>query len=180
VGPFTLKPQSDLFRLLVKAIISQQISVAAARSIMARLEQHVAPGKISAETLVQLDAPTLRGLGVSPQKISYLTDLTQRSVSGSLRLDRIRRFEDEEAIEHLVQIKGVGRWTAQMALIFGLARLDVLPVGDLGIQTAIRNAYGLRKLPKPKKIESLARAWRPYCSIASWYLWQSLDNTPKD
>lgn len=179
VGPFTLKTQSDLFRLLTRSIISQQISVSAAFSIMTRLENHVAPAKISAAALLAIPPETLRSLGVSPQKIRYLDDLSQRVASREVRLDRLTRLEDEAVIEHLTQIKGIGRWTAQMTLIFGLGRLDVLPVADLGIQTAIRRNYGLRSLPKPRKIETLAQAWRPYASIASWYLWQSLDNEPR-
>ena len=176
VGPFTLKTQPDLFRLLTRSIISQQISVGAARSIMTKLETFVAPQKISAEALRAIDPETLRTLGVSPQKARYLGDLSEQVAARAVRLDRLARLADEEVIEHLTQIKGIGRWTAQMALIFGLGRLDVLPVADLGIQTAIRTQYRLRGLPKPRKIESIAKVWRPYASIASWYLWQSLDN----
>jgi DNA-3-methyladenine glycosylase II len=176
IGPFTLKTHSDRFLLLVRSIISQQISVSAAKSIMGRLEGAVAPQKISADALRAFDAESLRPLGVSPQKAGYLIDLTQRAHSGALQLNKVARMDDEAAIEHLIQVKGVGRWTAQMFLIFGLGRLDVMPHGDLGIQVAIRRNYGLRKNPKPQRIDRLATHWRPYCSIASWYLWQTLDN----
>jgi DNA-3-methyladenine glycosylase II len=176
IGPFTLKTHSDRFLLLVRSIISQQISVSAAKSIMAKLENAVAPAKISAEALAKFDPDRLRPLGVSPQKAGYLVDLTQKATSGHLELAKVHRFEDEAVIEHLVQVKGIGRWTAQMFLIFGLGRLDVMPHADLGIQTAIRRNYGLRVNPKPKRIDKFAAAWRPYCSIASWYLWQTLDN----
>ncbi len=179
VGPFTLKTQSDYFLLLVRAIISQQISVGAARSIMRRLEERVGPGKISAAALSGLSPDELRSVGVSPQKSRYLLDLVERVDGRTLRLERVRRLDDDDAIEHLVQVKGIGRWTAQMFLIFGLGRLDVLPHADLGIQTAIRRQYGLRTNPKPARMEKIAKLWRPYCSIACWYLWQSLGNTPK-
>ena len=176
IGPFTLKTHADRFLLLVRSIISQQISVGAAKSIMGRLETAVAPAKISADGLSHFDPDRLRPHGVSPQKAGYLVDLTRRSLSGELQLAKINRLDDEAVIEHLIQVKGIGRWTAQMFLIFGLGRLDVMPHGDLGIQVAIRKNYGLRINPKPKKIDQFAKAWRPYCSIASWYLWQSLDN----
>lgn len=178
VGPFTLKTHSDRFLLLVRSIIGQQISVSAAKSIMARLENAVAPNRISPEALSQFDTPRLRTLGVSPQKAGYLQDLTQRAQAGQLMLPKISRMKDQEAIEHLIQVKGIGVWTAQMFLIFGLGRLDVMPHGDLGIQVAIRRSYGLRKNPNPKRIDRIANHWRPYCSIASWYLWQTLDNSP--
>jgi DNA-3-methyladenine glycosylase II len=180
VGPFTLKTQSDYFLLLVRSIISQQISVGAARSIMRRLEARVAPEKISTASLARLSPDELRSLGVSPQKSRYLIDLTERAARLELRLNRVARWDDETVIEHLIQVKGVGRWTAQMFLIFGLGRLNVLPHADLGIQTAIRQQYGLRKNPNPARIDKLAAPWQPYCSVASWYLWQSLGNTPKE
>jgi DNA-3-methyladenine glycosylase II len=176
VGPFTLKTHSDRFLLLVRSIISQQISVSAAKSILARLEQAVAPQRISPDSLCRYDRTSLRPLGISPQKAGYLIDLTQRAHDGSLQLNKLSRMEDEAAIEHLIQVKGIGRWTAQMFLIFGLGRLDVMPHGDLGIQVAIRRNYRLRTNPKPARIDRLAIHWRPYCSIASWYLWQTLDN----
>ncbi len=176
IGPFTLKTHSDRFLLLVRSIISQQISVGAARSIMARLENAVAPAKISSESLSAFEPMTLRPLGISPQKAGYLVDLTQRARSGELQLTKVARMTDDAVIEHLIQVKGIGRWTAQMFLIFGLGRLDVMPHGDLGIQIAIRKNYGLRNNPKPQRIDRFAVSWRPYCSIASWYLWQSLDN----
>ncbi len=176
IGPFTLKTHSDRFLLLVRSIISQQISVGAAKSIMARLENAIAPTKISAEALIAFEPSTLRPLGVSPQKAGYLVDLTQKALAGDLQLVKTSRMDDEAVIEHLIQVKGIGRWTAQMFLIFGLGRLNIMPHGDLGIQTAIRKSYGLRINPKPKRIDQFASAWRPYCSIASWYLWQSLDN----
>lgn len=176
VGPFTLKTHADRFLLLVRSIISQQISVSAAKSILAKLEAALAPAKISPQSLCGYEPATLRPLGVSPQKAGYIMDLRDRALSGELQLARVSRMTDEAAIEHLVQIKGIGTWTAQMFLIFGLGRLDIMPHGDLGIQVAIRKNYGLRTNPKPKRIDRLAAAWRPYCSIASWYLWQTLDN----
>ena len=180
VGPFTLKPRRDYFVTLVRSIISQQISVAAARTILSRLEDHLQPHGLQAAEIALLDLPTLRSIGVSQQKAGYLLDLAGRTNNGSLDLKAIARKTDEQVIEHLTQVKGIGVWTAQMFLIFSLGRLDVLPTGDLGIQTAIKNQYGLRELPKPEKMEKIARPWRPYASVASWYLWQTLKSTPKD
>ena len=175
VGPFTLRTQSDRFRLLVRSIISQQISVSAARSILKRLEEALAPGRLTPQALAGFDAASLGPLGVSPQKASYLADLRDRALDGRLQLNALGRMEDESVIEQLRQVRGIGRWTAQMFLIFGLGRWDILPHDDLGLQTALRRNYRLRRHPARAKIERLANPWRPYRSIAVWYLWQSLD-----
>lgn len=174
-GPCTLKPQRDHFQTLVRSIVSQQISTAAARTILQRLVDHVHPHKIAPDTIAQLDLPTLRSLGVSQQKAGYVIDLTDRVQRGELNLKTINRLSDENVIAHLVQVKGIGVWTAHMFMIFSLCRMDVLPVGDLGIRNAIQRAYELDELPKPATIEEIAKPWRPYASLASWYLWRSLD-----
>jgi len=174
-GPFRLKPRRDRFYSLVSSILSQQISGKAAASIRARLEDYVAPEKISAETLSQLKADQLRRIGVSPQKATYLLDLAQRVGSGELKLDRMARMVDEDVIEALVQVKGIGVWTAQMFLIFSLGRMDVFPHDDLGVRAAIRNLYGLDELPDKETSHRIATPWRPYASVASWYCWRSLE-----
>lgn len=176
VGPFTLKRERDRFRMLVRSIISQQISTAAARSIRLRLEALVG-GEISAESLAELPVESLRGAGLSPQKTSYLQDLCDRVRSGAVRLDRVSRLDDEGVIEHLVQVKGIGRWTAQMFLLFCLGRLDVFPHDDLGVRAALQRLYGLDGLPDKRTSHALAEPWRPYASIASWYCWRSGDLT---
>jgi DNA-3-methyladenine glycosylase II len=174
-GPFTLKPRRDRFHTLVGSIISQQISGKAADSIRTRLQQRVAPDRISAESLLRLTPDELRKVGVSPQKAKYLLDLAERVANGNLRLDKLSRLKDEEVIESLIQVKGIGVWTAQMFLIFSLGRLDVFPHDDLGVRVALRNLYGLNDLPDKHISHRIATPWRPYASVATWYCWRSLD-----
>lgn len=179
VGPFRLVCERDRFGMLVRSIVSQQISTSAARSIRARLEALVAPDKITPENLAALSRDELRSAGISPQKAGYLHDLAQKALDGTLRLARIGRLSDEEVIRELIQVKGIGRWTAEMFLIFHLGRPDVLPVDDYGVRAAVRNLYGLAELPDRAEVVSLAQPWRPYASIASWYLWRSLEGPKK-
>ncbi len=176
VGPFTLRPeQKRRFSVLARAIISQQVSTAAARTIRSRLEGILNNGGLSPEGLVRLDESQLRSVGLSRQKASYLLDLAAKTLDGTVRLDRIGRLPDEAVIEMLTQVKGIGRWTAEMFLIFSLGRLDVLPVDDLGVRAAFKDLYGLDDLPDKKTCIELAAPWRPYATIGSWYCWRSLD-----
>ena len=174
-GPYALKPRRDRFFALVSSIISQQISGNAARSIRQRLIDHIAPDKLSPQNLGKLTPDVLRTLGLSPQKATYLLDLTSRVDSGDLKLDRLGRLSDEQVIEELVKVKGIGVWTAQMFLMFSLGRLNVFPHDDLGVRTAIRNLYELEELPDKATSHRIAEPWRPYASIASWYCWRSLE-----
>jgi DNA-3-methyladenine glycosylase II len=174
-GPFTMRPNRNRFRALVSSILSQQISGKAAASIKARLVEHVKPDQISPQSIARLTPDRLRTVGVSNQKARYLLDLAERVVSGELRLDRISRMRDEEVIEALIQVKGIGVWTAQMFLIFSLERPDVFPHDDLGVRMAIRNLYGLEDLPTKEVSHKIAEPWRPYASVASWYCWRSLE-----
>ena len=174
-GPFRLKLRLDRFYSLVSSILSQQISGKAAASIRARLEAFVAPGRISPQNLSGLSEQQLRGVGVSPQKATYLLDLAERVRSGSLRLDRLPRMTDDQVIQALIQVKGIGVWTAQMFLIFSLGRPDVFPHDDLGVRAAIRNLYALDDLPDKETSHRIAMPWRPYASVASWYCWRSLE-----
>jgi DNA-3-methyladenine glycosylase II len=174
-GPFALKPRRDRFHALVSSIIAQQISGSAARSIRQRLLDHVAPEKLSAENLGRLTPEVLRTLGLSAQKAAYLLDLADRIASGQLRLERMGRMSDEAVIAELIQVKGIGVWTAQMFLMFSLGRPDVFPHDDLGVRTAIRNLYGLDDLPDKATSHRIAGPWRPYATIGSWYCWRSLE-----
>lgn len=176
VGPFTLKLRRDRFATLACSIISQQISGKAARTITARLLERLEPDKLTPAALARLDIDQLRAVGVSRQKATYLRDLADKALDGTVRFDRFGRMSDEEVIQELILVKGVGRWTAQMLLIFSLGRLDVMPHDDLGIRTAIRNLYGLPELPSKEQCLAVAQPWRPYASVASWYCWRSLDN----
>lgn len=173
VGPFTLRLERDRFGMLVRSIISQQISTSAARSIRRRL-QELAPD-MNAETLAQFTMDQLRSVGLSPQKASYITDLAHKVNDGMVDLRQIGRRSDERIVEQLTQVRGIGRWTAQMFLIFSLGRLDVFPHDDLGVRTAIRKHYGLRDLPDKPTAVAIAASWRPYSTVASWYCWRSLD-----
>ena len=168
---------ADPFRALIRAIISQQLSTHAAATIARRFEALFAgsptPGAIGGATDEQL-----RGVGLSAQKIRYIRDLCARIDGGVLPLDSLGEMPDEDVIGVLTQVKGIGRWTAEMFLMFRLHRPDVLPVDDLGIVKAVQRAYGMRTLPSPKRLTRLGEAWRPYRSVACWYLWASLENTP--
>jgi DNA-3-methyladenine glycosylase II len=177
IGPCLMadRQRKDHLSALVGSIVSQQLSTKAAATIFGRFlalfpEQHI-PG---AAAIAALDDATLRGVGLSGQKVGYLRDLSARIADGRLTLDDLEHLDDEAVIERLVAVKGFGRWTAEMFLMFRLHRPDVLPVGDLGIVNAVQRLYRLRKKPDPKRLLKLGEAWRPYRSVASWYLWQSL------
>lgn len=174
-GPFALRLERNRFRMLVRSIVSQQLSTAAARTIMARVETLARPGRMTVGSIARLSHEQLRSAGLSAQKVGYLQDLTAAIVAGQLPLGRLSRLDDEAVIEELTAIKGIGRWTAQMFLIFSLGRLDVFPHDDLGVRAAIRDLYGLAELPDKAASHAIAAAWRPYASVASWYCWRSID-----
>jgi DNA-3-methyladenine glycosylase II len=174
-GPFTLKVERNRFGLLVRSILSQQISTKAAQSIRVRLVELLQPERLSAAAINALTEEQLRSAGLSRQKISYLRDLSARVLDERLRLDRIGRLSDEDAINELVQVKGIGRWTAQMFLIFSLGRLDVFPHDDLIIRSSIKELYELEELPGREQSHAIAAAWKPYSSIATWYCWRLID-----
>jgi DNA-3-methyladenine glycosylase II len=169
--------EADIFCGLVESIVSQQLSTKAAATIYARLRALMPEGGTpTPDAIHQLADEALRGVGLSRQKVSYVRNLSQRVLNGSLKTDAFAAMSDEEVVAQLTQIKGIGQWTADMILIFRLARPDVLPVGDLGIVKAVQKAYGLRKTPDAKRLLKIGERWRPYRSIASWYLWRSLEN----
>ena len=167
--------RADHFSALVRAIVFQQLSTKAASTIHGRLVAMVPAGTVTPDALSAISETQFRTAGLSRQKAMYLRDLCDKVAAGAVRLDTIDALEDEEAITALTQVKGIGRWTAEMFLMFRLHRPDVLPVGDLGILTAVQKAYGLRKRPTPDRLRELADAWKPYRSVACWYLWRSLD-----
>ena len=164
---------ADPFSALLKAIVSQQLSTKAANTIFLRLialfDGLPTPGALAALTDAQL-----RGVGLSGQKLRYMRDLGARVQDGSLPLHTLDAMTDDEVIAALTQVKGIGRWTAEMFLMFRLHRPDVLPVDDLGIVKAVQKAYKLRKTPSPDRLHQIGDAWRPYRSVACWYLWRSL------
>jgi DNA-3-methyladenine glycosylase II len=170
--------ERDQFGALVDAIIYQQLAYKAAQTISRRFRQIYARDAMDAgklptpEELRVTPLRKLRAAGLSRQKIGYLRDLARKAADGTLALRRFSRLADEAVIENVTQVKGIGRWTAEMFLIFSLGRGDVLPIGDLGLQYGFKQAYRLRALPSAKKMLALGEAWRPYRSIATWYLWK--------
>ena len=173
------RPRKDHLSALVGSIVSQQLSTKAAATIFGRFVAQFPDNHIpNAPAIAALDDATLRTVGLSGQKVSYLRDLSARIIDGRLNLDELERLPDEQVIERLTAVKGFGRWTAEMFLMFRLHRPDILPIGDLGIQNAIQRLYKLRKRPNPKRMMQLGENWKPYRSVASWYLWQTLRNEP--
>jgi len=163
------------FHDLVRSIVFQQLSGKAAGTIHGRVVALFPRRHVDPHRLMQLSDESLRAAGLSRQKVSYLRDLAHKVHTGAVPLQRVRTMDDEAIIAHLIQVKGVGRWTAQMFLMFRLGRPNVLPELDLGIQNAIERAYGLRKRATPDDVRRIGEAWAPYRSIACWYLWRSLD-----
>jgi len=173
------RQRKDHLSALVGSIVSQQLSTKAAATIFGRfVALFPNGGAFDAAMIAAQSDSALRGVGLSSQKVGYLRDLSARIVDGRLALDELEALPDEDVIVRLTEVKGFGRWTAEMFLMFRLHRPDVLPVGDLGIVNAIQRLYRLRKRPDAKRIQRLGEAWRPYRSVASWYLWQTLRNEP--
>ena len=182
IGPCGLadRQRKDHLTALVGAIVGQQLSTKAAAAIFRRFVALFPENTITnASAIAALDDGVLRGVGLSGQKVGYLRDLCARIGDGRLQLDELEGLPDEEVIERLMRVKGFGRWTAEMFLMFRLHRPDVLPVGDLGIVKAVQRLYRLRKRPDPKRLVKIGETWRPYRSVACWYLWQTLRNTPE-
>jgi DNA-3-methyladenine glycosylase II len=165
---------ADPFGALMKAIVSQQLSTKAAHTIYGRLIA-LFDGPPTPRALASLTDVQLRGVGLSGQKLRYMRDLADKVQGGSVPLHGLDAMTDDEVIAALTQVKGIGRWTAEMFLMFRLHRPDVLPVDDLGIVKAVQKAYGLRKIPSPDRLNRIGEAWRPYRSVACWYLWRSLN-----
>ena len=177
IGPCRMaeRQRGDHLTALIGAVVSQQLSTRAAATIFGRFAALFPDNRISSAAAIDaIDDATLRSVGLSGQKVGYLRDLCGRIVDGRLRLDELDDLPDEEVIERLTSVKGFGRWTAEMFLMFRLHRSDVLPAGDLGIVNAIQRLYRLRKRPDTKRVMKMGEVWKPYRSVASWYLWQSL------
>ena len=174
-GRIDFRPRGRPFDSIVQSILSQQLNGKAADAIISRTYRLFLPGRPTPEKLRAMPGGKLRMAGVSPQKVTYLKDLARRVMDGRLNLARMAGMDDDEIIRAMDEVKGIGRWTAHMFLIFSLGRPDVLPVDDFGVKTAIKQVYSLRRLPKPDKIEKIARPWHPYSTVACLYLWKSRD-----
>ncbi len=169
VGPCDLRPTGHSFSALADAIVAQQISIQAAAAIWGRLSA-LLDGAVTPERLLARADEELRGVGLSGQKLRYLQDLAARAAAGEL--DDLEQLDDEAAIARLTAVKGIGRWTAEIHLLFGLGRPDVLPADDLGLRYAVQQVYELPAPPPAKEIRRIGESWRPYRSLASWYLWR--------
>src|ERR1700682_4123431 len=174
VGPCRMEFGVPEFCSLAEAIVYQQLNGKAAVTIFNRFAA-LAGGPLTPEGILKLSNEQLRSVGLSKQKSAYLKDLAKKTASGLLDFARLSDLTDDEVIQHLTQVKGVGVWTAHMFLMFSLRRPDILPTGDYGVQAAIKKHYKKRKWPKPAVMEKIAKPWAPYRSIACWYLWRSLD-----
>jgi DNA-3-methyladenine glycosylase II len=176
-GPPTFKPEANAFRALAESIIYQQLSGKAAATILDRFIG-LFPGRRFPSPGHMLTTPMarLRSAGLSGQKASYLLDLATKFCDRTIQPRKFPSMSDDEISEHLIQVKGIGQWTADMFLMFALNRPDVLPVGDLGIRNGVKKLYRLRKEPTPEKMIAIAEPWRPYRTVASWYLWRVLEN----
>ena len=176
VGPFKIQYREPVFQTLVRSIVYQQLHGKAALTIFNRLMEAAKMDPLTPEAILRLRPVKMRALGLSPQKLAYIRELARMTRGGEVDFELCSTLEDKAVVEHLTRVKGVGVWTVHMFLIFALRRPDVLPIGDLGVRAAIKRAYDLADLPAPVEMERIAAPWRPYCSIASWYLWRSLEN----
>ncbi len=180
IGPCLLEPYADRFSALVRSIVSQQISSKAARSINLKLIA-IGGDPHSPERLIELGETRLRSVGLSGPKARYVLNLAGAVAAGEVPLDEFDdTWDDEAIIESLTAVKGIGVWTAEMFLIFVMNRPDVLPAGDLGVRSALRQRHGLNELPAPRDCHALAESWRPYRTVASWYIWKGTDTPNPD
>jgi DNA-3-methyladenine glycosylase II len=178
IGPCTLQPHSDHFGLLVRSIISQQISTRAALAIHGRLAAQLGK-QIRPQGILKATDDELRSAGLSRNKVQSLQDLAAKCADGAVRLKQLADLDDEAVIEQLTPVRGIGRWTAEMFLIFGLGRLDVLPAGDFGLRNGIRREHGLADLPNRSTLVELTAGWAPYRTIGTWYIWRSFGDVPQ-
>lgn len=181
VGLATFEPHTNYYSALTNSIIGQQVSVQSAAAVKRRLQELFDGHFPSPEEILSVDAEQLRNVGFSRQKAGYVHDLAQHIVDGRVTFDRIASQSDEEIIAELTDVKGIGVWTVHMFLMFCVGRLNVLPVGDLGVRNGIRNLYSFENTPTPDEVATVAQKnnWHPYMSVASWYVWRSFDNDPK-
>jgi len=175
VGAYHIEFRDPSFETLVKSIVYQQLSGRVVSVIFGRLLE-AAGGRLTPESILRLRPVRMRAAGLSGQKTAYIRDLVRHTRDRRVIFKDLVGLPDDQVTERLTQVKGIGVWTVHMFLIFALRRLNVLPTGDLGIRNAVRKAYGMAEIPKPAEIETLAEPWRPYRTVASWYLWRSLES----
>ncbi len=178
IGDYSLKRRNQHLAVLIESIISQQLATNAAEAIFKRFKD-LYPKFPTPSQILATRRSKLRSVGLSNMKIEYLKDLARNIEGGRVNVKLLSKMSDEDVIEHLTQVKGIGRWTAEMFLIFSLGRPDVLPVHDLGLRKGVQMAFALPELPNPKEVERIGKRWKPYRSIATWYLWKSLQKFDK-
>jgi DNA-3-methyladenine glycosylase II len=174
-GAYKIHYREPGFETLVRSITNQQLNGTAAATIFARLQAAAKADPLTPESILRLRPARMRSLGLSGQKMKYIRELARMTRDGEVNFEHCAALEDDAVVEHLTRVKGVGVWTVHMFLMFALRRHNVLPTGDLGIRMAMKKAYGLEDLPKPVEMEKIATPWRPYSSVACWYLWRSLE-----
>ncbi len=177
VGPFRMNYDQPSFEAMAESIVYQQLNGKAAATIWQRLVE-AAGGAVTPDSVLKLTPRRLRQCGLSRQKLSYIRDLAEKTRAGEVDFASLPSQSDDEVIAHLTRVKGIGIWSAQMFLMFALKRRDVLPTTDYGILSSVRRHYGFKRLPKARTVTRLAEKWRPYRSVACWYLWRSLDVRP--
>jgi DNA-3-methyladenine glycosylase II len=174
-GPYKIHYREPDFETLVRSITSQQLNGTAAATIFGRLQAAAKADPLTPESILRLRPARMRALGLSGQKMTYIRELARMTRDGEIDFPQCASLDDQGVVDHLTRVKGVGVWTVHMFLMFALRRHNVLPTGDLGIRMAMKKAYGLEELPKPDEMEKIAAPWRPYSSVACWYLWRSLE-----
>lgn len=178
VGRYRLALVEDPYESLVEAIITQQLSGKAAASISKKFREIY--GRFpKPQDVIKTPSSRLRAAGLSKMKVSYIKDLSKKITTGALEIDSLKNMTDDEVIQQLTKVRGIGRWTAEMFLIFSLGRQDVLPVGDLGLRKGVQMLYSLSETPQKDEIETIAQKWRPYRTVATWYIWKSLSQFDK-
>lgn len=175
IGPFVIEYHEPAFSSLARSIVHQQLSGKVAAVIFERFLNLLPRKKLTPRAVLRLSVADLRSAGLSNAKATYILDLAEKTEARVIKFHELPALSDQEVIAQLTQVKGVGVWTAHMFLIFALQRPNILPVGDLGVRSAIQKIYGLSELPKPADVERIAATWRPHCTVAAWYLWRSLD-----
>lgn len=175
IGPLRLRRNRKYFVVLCRSIVSQQISTAAAETIFTRFQKLFDGQAPTPERVAGLKDAPLRAAGLSRQKVAYLKDLSHRFLDGTIRSRQLNYLDNKEIVDRLTLVHGIGRWTAEMFMIFSLNRLDVLPVGDLGLCVAVQNIYGMKARPDAKRLRAIGKKWSPLETVATWYAWRSLD-----
>ena len=176
VGPFRLNRNRNYFQVLCKAIVGQQISTKAAESINRRFQNHFPRNRPTPKKVQELAEQKLREVGLSGQKVKYMKDLSEKFIDRTIRPHSMAYQDNEEIIRQLIGVYGIGRWTAEMFLIFSLGRMDVLPVGDLGLRAGVKLIYNMRGMPSPDRVRVLGRKWQPFATVGTWYIWRILDD----